>query len=403
MFAHMERPWVVWPESAAELEALQQRLAAAAETVSLWVPPAGRQPVIGAVFCAHQRGSPGPGAAGEPIWLGAVLMRGGAVVDRATLRSLTGAEYTPGLLALREGPALEAAARALRSAPDILLVDATGRDHPRGCGLALHLGARLGIPTVGVTDRPLMLKGLDDSKKVRPEQRIELAEQIKASALFWAIGEASVAEIERINIYHASILAMERALAALLQLPHYLLTDAVRIRSFGGEQLPVIKGDAKCATVAAASIVAKVHRDALLVELDRDFPQYGFAEHKGSRRRSIRQRSASTARANTIAATSCACRMHSRCSSSKPLVPRWSKHEFRRRSHRRGRRRRVFRDARLSDSQTQPARPGRRDRPHRARWRHARLRRGQIATRHPLRLGARGRRCAQACPHPRAG
>jgi ribonuclease HII len=132
-----------------------------------------------------------------------------------------------------------------------------------------------------VTDRPLMLKGLDDSKKVRPEQRIELAEQIKASALFWAIGEASVAEIERINIYYASILAMERALATLLQLPHYLLTDAVRIRSFGGEQLPVIKGDAKCATVAAASIVAKVHRDALLVELDRDYPQYGFAEHKG--------------------------------------------------------------------------------------------------------------------------
>jgi deoxyribonuclease V len=159
MSARMERPWVVWPESAAELEALQQRLAAAAGTVSPWVLPAGRQPVIGAVFCAHRRGSPGPGAAGEPIWLGAVLMRGRTVVDWATLRSLTGAEYTPGLLALREGPALEAAARALRSAPDVLLVDATGRDHPRGCGLALHLGARLGIPTVGVTDRPLMAQG----------------------------------------------------------------------------------------------------------------------------------------------------------------------------------------------------------------------------------------------------
>ena len=132
-----------------------------------------------------------------------------------------------------------------------------------------------------VTDRPLMLKGLDDSKRVRPELRKQLAEQIKASALFWAVGEASVEEIERINIYYASILAMERALAALAQLPNYLLTDAVRIRSFAGEQLPVIKGDAKCATVAAASIVAKVHRDALLVELDRSFPQYGFAEHKG--------------------------------------------------------------------------------------------------------------------------
>ncbi|HEY0799015.1 MAG TPA: ribonuclease HII, partial [Candidatus Baltobacteraceae bacterium] len=61
----------------------------------------------------------------------------------------------------------------------------------------------------------------------------------------------------------------------------YLLTDAVRIRSFGGEQLPVIKGDAKCATVAAASILAKVHRDRLLVDLDAAYPHYGFAEHKG--------------------------------------------------------------------------------------------------------------------------
>jgi ribonuclease HII len=74
---------------------------------------------------------------------------------------------------------------------------------------------------------------------------------------------------------------MERALAALSIVPDFLLTDAMRIRSYAGEQLPVIKGDAKCATVAAASIVAKVHRDALLVELDRLHPEYGFAEHKG--------------------------------------------------------------------------------------------------------------------------
>jgi len=128
---------------------------------------------------------------------------------------------------------------------------------------------------------PLMLTGLDDSKKVRPELRIELAQAIKARAAFWAIGEASVAEIERFNIYHASLLAMQRALDALGRLPEYLLTDAVRLRSFGGEQLPVIKGDAKCASVAAASIVAKVHRDELLSVLDRLHPQYGFASHKG--------------------------------------------------------------------------------------------------------------------------
>jgi len=132
-----------------------------------------------------------------------------------------------------------------------------------------------------VADGPLMLTGLDDSKRVTRERRETLAVEIRARAVAWAIGEASVAEIETLNIYWASILAMERALAALATVPHFLLTDAVRIKAYAGEQLPVIKGDAKCATVAAASIVAKVHRDAMLVELDRLHPEYGFAEHKG--------------------------------------------------------------------------------------------------------------------------
>ncbi|MDQ2909385.1 MAG: ribonuclease HII [Candidatus Eremiobacteraeota bacterium] len=132
-----------------------------------------------------------------------------------------------------------------------------------------------------VVDGPLMLRGLDDSKRVVPGRRSELAVQIRERAVAWALGSASVAEIERLNIYWASLLAMERALAALAVSPEFLLTDAVFVRAFTGEQLPVIKGDAKCATVAAASIVAKVHRDTLLVELDRVHPQYGFAEHKG--------------------------------------------------------------------------------------------------------------------------
>ncbi len=132
-----------------------------------------------------------------------------------------------------------------------------------------------------IVEGPLMLTGLDDSKRVRPERRIELAAIIKEQAIGWGIGEASVAEIERLNIYWASVLAMERAIAACAHVPDYLLTDAVRIRSYEGEQEPVIKGDAKCASVAAASIVAKVHRDALLVALDALHPQYGFAEHKG--------------------------------------------------------------------------------------------------------------------------
>jgi ribonuclease HII len=137
------------------------------------------------------------------------------------------------------------------------------------------------VAAVVVLDGPLYLKGLNDSKQVRPELRAELAGRIKARCVGWAIGEASVAEIDRLNIYWASVLAMERAIEAAACTIDYLLTDAVRIKSFTGPQEPVIKGDAKCASVAAASILAKVHRDGLLVELDSLYPQYGFAEHKG--------------------------------------------------------------------------------------------------------------------------
>jgi ribonuclease HII len=137
------------------------------------------------------------------------------------------------------------------------------------------------VAAVVVLDGPLMLAGLDDSKKVRPERRVELAAAIRERAVAWAIGEASVAEIDRLNIYWASVLAMERALAAVGTPVDYLLTDAVRLRSFTGPQEPVIKGDAKCASVAAASILAKVHRDEILTRLDRLHPAYGFAEHKG--------------------------------------------------------------------------------------------------------------------------
>ena len=132
-----------------------------------------------------------------------------------------------------------------------------------------------------VTAGPLKLRGLNDSKQVTPELRELLAIEIKSRCVAWAVGEATVEEIDRYNIYWASILAMERALAALQVPPDYLITDAVRIKSWSGPQEPVIKGDAKCATVAAASIVAKVHRDALLVALHDRYPLYGFAQHKG--------------------------------------------------------------------------------------------------------------------------
>lgn len=132
-----------------------------------------------------------------------------------------------------------------------------------------------------VAAHPMMIRGLNDSKQVRPDLRPRIAEQIRSLCTAWAVGEASVEEIDRLNIYWASVLAMERAIASLPIAPDYLITDAVRIKSFDRPQEPLIKGDARCALVAAASILAKVHRDRLLVELHEVEPRYGFADHKG--------------------------------------------------------------------------------------------------------------------------
>jgi ribonuclease HII len=133
-----------------------------------------------------------------------------------------------------------------------------------------------------IAAEPLFIKGLNDSKVVRAERRTEIALEIRDAAAGWGIGVASVAEIDRLNIYWASVLAMERAIAACAcGTPDYLFTDAVRIKSYEGPQEPLIKGDAKCAVISAASIIAKVYRDELLSELDREDPRYGFAVHKG--------------------------------------------------------------------------------------------------------------------------
>jgi deoxyribonuclease V len=115
--------------------------------------PEGRIAPAGCFVC-FGRGGSGPGHAGDPGWAGAAL--GG---ETAVAAGAAGAAYEPGLLALREGLLLEAAVRALPAAPEALLVNATGRDHPRRAGLALHLGAILDLPTVGVTHRPLLAAG----------------------------------------------------------------------------------------------------------------------------------------------------------------------------------------------------------------------------------------------------
>lgn len=122
-----------------------------------WTPSG--ELAIGGCFLCFARGKQGPGAIGDPGWAGAVVLRDARVEASAVVTGEAGAPYEPGLLALREGPLLEAAVRRLGEGPDVLLVDATGRDHHRGAGLALHLGAILDVPTVGVTHRPLLAEG----------------------------------------------------------------------------------------------------------------------------------------------------------------------------------------------------------------------------------------------------
>jgi deoxyribonuclease V len=119
------------------------------------VPPVS----VGGVFLCFPRGEAGVGAEGDRAWAAAVVMEGGRVVSRAVVEGEAGAFYEPGLLAMREGPLLAAAVRELESRPEVLLINATGRDHPRRGGLALHLGAMLSLPTVGVTHRPLYATG----------------------------------------------------------------------------------------------------------------------------------------------------------------------------------------------------------------------------------------------------
>jgi ribonuclease HII len=126
------------------------------------------------------------------------------------------------------------------------------------------------------------LRGLNDSKKILdPELRAELAKQIKRDAVCWSFGFAEVAEIDRINIYHAGLLAMQRALQGLSCLPDFVLVDARRIPNCPSPQRGIIRGDALSASIAAASIIAKTTRDAHMLELDCLYSGYGFASHKG--------------------------------------------------------------------------------------------------------------------------
>jgi ribonuclease HII len=130
------------------------------------------------------------------------------------------------------------------------------------------------------------LKGLNDSKQLSEEQRNAFDAVIRAQAVAWAIAAVDVETIDRINIRKASLLAMRLAVEQLAVapdalLPDYLLIDGCDTIDWPCTQLPVVKGDATSFSIAAASVLAKVHRDRLLVELDAVYPGYGLARHKG--------------------------------------------------------------------------------------------------------------------------
>jgi len=144
----------------------------------------------------------------------------------------------------------------------------------RGCLFgAVFAGAVILSP-----DRPV--RGLNDSKLLEAEQREVLAERIRERAVAWAVAAVDAATIDSINIYQASRRAMRMAVSQLRQAPDFLLVDAVAV-DLPIPQRPLIKGDARCHAIAAASIVAKVHRDACMRVWDEVFPGYGLAAHKG--------------------------------------------------------------------------------------------------------------------------
>lgn len=132
-----------------------------------------------------------------------------------------------------------------------------------------------------ILDPAQPITGLNDSKKLSEKRREQLFDEITAKALAWSISRASVAEIDEINILHASMLAMKRAVEALTPVPEHVLVDGNRIPDWSFSAEAVVKGDARVAAIAAASILAKVTRDREMVALEQQYPGYGFAGHKG--------------------------------------------------------------------------------------------------------------------------
>ncbi len=125
------------------------------------------------------------------------------------------------------------------------------------------------------------IEGLMDSKKLSEKRREALSVEIKERSLCWSIAVATPQEIDELNILHATMLAMKRAVLGLSQAPEHVYVDGNRCPEIPYSVEAVVKGDSKVAEISAASIIAKVHRDHQMLELDSKFPQYQFAKHKG--------------------------------------------------------------------------------------------------------------------------
>ena len=125
------------------------------------------------------------------------------------------------------------------------------------------------------------IEGLGDSKKLSEKKRLLLAQEIKQKALAWSLGRAEPAEIDELNILHATMLDMQRAIKSLKIRPHFVLVDGNRIPELDIPAQAIVKGDSLVPEISAASILAKVARDAEMMALDKQFPQYAFAQHKG--------------------------------------------------------------------------------------------------------------------------
>ncbi|AQW58825.1 ribonuclease HII [Vibrio owensii] len=125
------------------------------------------------------------------------------------------------------------------------------------------------------------IEGLNDSKKLSEKKRLALLPEIKEKALAWAIGRCSPEEIDELNILQATMVAMQRAIAGLKVQPDLALIDGNRCPQLPMDSQAVVKGDLRVAEISAASIIAKVVRDQEMEELDKQYPQFGFAKHKG--------------------------------------------------------------------------------------------------------------------------